>query len=151
VGYADKLQGKAAEVLEPGERLLFAIRTMPRGTTMGIGIGGALGAVVADRQAKKAHGKQTEGSAAAEWPPVRAAVGLTNRRFLIFDYTMMGKPKDLVGQFPLEQIASLDLDKGVTNKIRFNFNDGSGAQVECAKLEKVGDFVTAFENLKTGG
>jgi hypothetical protein len=149
-GYADKLQGKAAEVMEPGERLLGAIRTMPRGTTMGVGIGGAVGAVVADRQAKKAHAQQDEGSTAANWPPVRSAVGLTDRRLLIFNYTAMGKPKDLVGQFPLDQVASLDVDKGLTNKVRFNFTDGSAAQVECAKLEKVGDFESAFKNAKPG-
>lgn len=148
-GYVDKLQGKAAETLESGERLIAAIRTMPRGTTMGIGIGGAVGAVVADRQAKKGQAQQTEGSAAKEWPAVRSAVGLTDRRLLIYDYTMMGKPKDLVGQFSLSQITSIDLDKGVTNKLRFNFTDGSAAQVECAKLEKVGDFKTAFESAKT--
>jgi hypothetical protein len=149
-GYADKLQGKASEVMEPGESLLAAIRTMPRGTTMGIGIGGAVGAVVADRQAKKAHAQQTEGSAAASWPPVRSAVGLTDRRLLIFNYTAMGKPKELVGQFPLDQIASLDVEKGLTNKVRFNFNDGSAAQVECAKLEKVGDFESAFKSARPG-
>jgi hypothetical protein len=149
-GYADKLQGKAGEVMEPGERLLSAIRTMPRGTTMSIGIGGALGAVVSDRQAKKAQGRQTEGSAAAEWPAVRSAVGLTDRRLLIFDYTFMGKPNNLVGQFPLDQIASLEVDKGVTNKVRFSFNDGSAAQLECAKLEKVADFASAFESAKSG-
>ena len=149
-GYADKLQGKAAEVMEPGERLLAAIRTMPRGTTMGIGIGGAVGAVVADRQAKKAHAKQSEGSAAKDWPAVRSAVGLTDRRLLIYDYTFTGKPKDLIGQFPLDQIASLDVDKGLTNKVRFTFTDGSAAQVECAKLEKVGDFESAFKTVKPG-
>lgn len=150
-GYADKLQGKAGEIMEPGERMLAAIRTMPRGTTMGAGIGGVVGAAVAGKQAKKAQAQQTEGSVAAEWPAVRSAVGLTDRRLLIFDYTMMGKPKDLIGQFPLDQVASLDLEKGVTNRVRFNFHDGSAAQVECAKLEKVADFVTAFEGIKSGG
>ena len=148
-GYVNKLQGKAGEVMEPGERLLAAIRTMPRGTTMGIGIGGAVGAVVADRQAKKAQSQQGEGSAAASWPSVRSAVGLTDRRLLIFDYTFAGKPKDLIGEFPLDQIASVDIDKGVTNKVRFSFTDGSASQVECAKLEKVGDFASAFESARS--
>lgn len=149
-GYADKLQGKAGEVMEPGEQLLGAVRTMPRGTTMGIGIGGAVGAVVADRQAKKAQGRQTEGSAAKEWPAVRCAVGLTDRRLLMYDFTFMGKPNNLVGHFPLDQIASLDVEKGVTNRLKFTFTDGSTAQVECAKLEKVGDFSSAFEAAKRG-
>jgi hypothetical protein len=149
-GYADKVQAKAGEILEPGERVVAAIRTMPRGTTLGMGIGGAVGAVVAERQAKKGRAEQTEGSAAAGWPSVRSAVGLTDRRLLIYDYTLMGKPKNLVGQFPLDQIASVEVDKGVTNKVRFAFNDGSASQVECAKLEKVGDFVSAFEGVKAG-
>jgi hypothetical protein len=54
------------------------------------------------------------------------------------------------GQFPLDQIASLEVDKGLTNKVRFTFTDGSAAQVECAKLEKVGDFETAFKSAKPG-
>ncbi|MQA99299.1 MAG: hypothetical protein GEU78_03255 [Actinobacteria bacterium] len=150
MGYADKLQPKAGEVLEPGERLLGAIRTMPRGSTMSMGIGGAVGAVVGDRQAKKGSAQQTEGSIAASWPMVRSAVGLTDRRLLIYDFTFMGKPKDLVGEFSLDQVASLDVDKGVVNKVSFGFNDGSVVQAECAKLEKVGDFTAAFESAKAG-
>lgn len=149
-GYANKLQARAGDVLEGGEQVLAAIRTMPRGTTMGMGIGGAVGAVVAQRQAKKGQAEQAEGSNAAEWPPVRCAVGVTDKRLLIYDYTMMGKPKDLIGQFSLDQIASVDVDKGVTNKVRFAFADGSAAQVECAKLEKVGDFVSSFQKVKAG-
>lgn len=147
-GYADKMQGKVREVMEPGEELLAAVRTMPRGTTMGIGIGGAVGVAVADRQAKKSQGQQAEGSAAKEWPAVRCAVGLTDRRLLMYDFTFIGKPNNLVGQFSLDQIASLDVEKGVTNRLRFTFTDGSSAQVECAKLEKVGDFFSAFEGAK---
>lgn len=149
-GYADKLQAKAGDVMQPGERVLAAIRTMPRGTTMGMGIGGLVGAAVAGHQAKKGAAEQSEGSAAAAWPAVRSAVGLTDRRLLIYNFTAMGKPKDLIGEFPLDQLASLDVDKGMTNKVRFAFNDGSAAQVECAKLEKVGDFVSVFEDLKSG-
>ncbi|MFP5352449.1 MAG: PH domain-containing protein [Actinomycetota bacterium] len=149
-GYTEKLQAKAGDVMAPDERVLAAIRTMPRGTTVGMGIGGVLGAAVAQRQAKKGAAEQAEGSVAATWPTVRSAVGLTNRRLLIYDYTMMGKPKDLIGEFPVDTIASVDVDKGITNKVRFGFNDGSAAQVECAKLDKVDDFVSAFQNVKSG-
>lgn len=149
-GYADKLQAKAAGVMEPGESILSAIRTMPSGTTMSVGIGGAVGAVVSDRQAKKAQTGQTEGSMAAEWPAMRCAVGLTDRRLVMFDYSFSGKPKDLVGQVKLSDVASVTVNKGVTNKVLFSFNDGSAAQVECAKLEKVGDFVAAFDKVKSG-
>lgn len=149
-GYADKLRSKAGEVMEPSEQLLAAIRTMPRGTTMGTALGGIVGAAVAGRQAKKASAGQTEGSIAGSWPMVKSAVGLTDRRLLMYDYTFMGKPKDLVGQVPLDQVASVSVDKGVTNKVRFTFTDGSAVDVECAKLEKVGDFTSAFERVKGG-
>jgi hypothetical protein len=92
---------------------------------MSMGIGGAVGAVVGDHQAKKGSAKQTEGSIAASWPIVRSAVGLTDRRLLIYDFTFVGKPKDLVGEFSLDQVASLDVDKGVVNKVSIGFNDGS--------------------------
>jgi hypothetical protein len=147
-GYVDKIRPKVGEVMGDSEQLLGAIRTMPRGSTMGIAVGGAVGAVVANRQAKKAQAAHPEESVAARWPQVRSAVALTNQRLLIFDYTFMGKPKDLVGEVPLDQVASLSVDKGVLNKVTFGFTDGSGTQVECAKLEKVGDFVSAFEGTK---
>jgi hypothetical protein len=149
-GYADKIRSRVAQDMESSERLLGALRTMPRGTTMGAGIGGVVGTVVADRQAKKGNAEKNAGSIAEAWPMVRSAVALTDRRLLIYDFTFMGKPKDLVGQFPLDQLASLDVDKGVVNKVRFAFNDGSAVQVECAKLEKVGDFATAFEGARSG-
>ena len=149
-GYVDKLQGKAAEVMGSGESLLAAIRTVPRGTTMGMALGGAVGAVVADRQAKKGKGQELEGSIAAGWPAERSAVGLTDQRLLIFNYTFMGKPKDLIGQVRLDQVSSLEVDKGVVNKVRFSFNDGSSTQLEVAKLDKLGDFVSAFEKIRSG-
>jgi hypothetical protein len=148
--YADKVRPKASEVMDPSEQLLGAIRTMPRGSTMATGIGGAVGSVVADRQAKKAHAGKAEGSTADGWPMVRSAVALTSRRLLIFDYTFMGKPNNLVGEFPLDQVASLTIDKGVVNRLSFGFNDGSAIQIECAKLEKVGDFSSSFEQAKAG-
>jgi hypothetical protein len=117
---------------------------------MATGIGGAVGSVVADRQAKKGHAEKAEGSMAEGWPMVRSAVALTNQRLLIFNYTFMGKPNELVGEFPLDQVASLTVDKGVVNKVRFGFTDGSAVQIECAKLEKVGDFASAFEGAETG-
>jgi hypothetical protein len=68
-GYADNLQKKAVEVLQLDERLIGAVRTQPRGATMGRAVGGVIG----------------------------------------------------------------------------------GAEGECAKLEKTGDFVEAFQGVKAGG
>jgi len=34
--------------------------------------------------------------------------------------------------------------------VRHRFTDGSAAEVECAKIEKTGDFVEAFQRVKAG-
>ena len=144
-GYVDKLQKRAEELLGPDERLIAAVRTQPRGTNLGAA-GGIIGAVASGRQAKKALAGATEGSNAGSWPSSNCAVGLTNQRLLLFDYTAMGKPKDLVAEFHVAEVASVELEKKkiTANALRFAFTDGSSVEVECAKLEKTKDFVNAF-------
>lgn len=143
--YADKLQKRAAELLNPGERMIAAVRTQPRGTNLGA-IGGIVGDVASSRQSKKALADATTGSNAGSWPSGNSAVGLTNQRLLLFNYTAMGKPKDLVAEFPIADVASVELEKKkiTANALRFAFTDGSSVEVECAKLEKTQDFVDAF-------
>ncbi len=152
-GYADKLQQKVGGVLRPGERILAAVRTQPRGSTMGTAIGGVVGAAVAQRQASKAQAAAGEGSMAAAWPSGNSAVGLTEQRLVLFNYTAMGKPKDLVAEFALDQLAAVEMEKKkvTANTLHFRFTDGSAVQVECAKLEKTADFVEAFQRFKAGG
>ena len=144
-GYADKLQSKVGHVLNPGEQFIAAVRTQPRGTNISAA-GGIIGTVASDRQAKKALAGATEGSTAGTWPTGNCAVGLTNQRLLLFNYTAMGKPKDLIAEFPADQLASVELEKKkiTANALRFGFTDGSSVEVECAKLEKTQDFVDAF-------
>jgi hypothetical protein len=148
-GYADKLQKAAAGSLQPGETVIAAIRAQPRGASTGMAVGGAVGAAIASHGAKKAHTENPENSLAKSWPTGRFAVGLTPKRLITFNYTAMGKPKEMTSEFPLEQIATVQLDKRkISNGVIFGFSDGSSAEVECAKLEKVGDFVSAFEGVK---
>jgi hypothetical protein len=152
-GYADKLEAKVGGVLNPGESFVAGVRTMARGTTMGTAIGGLVGQAVAQRQASKAQAAAAgEGSLAATWPGGNAAVGLTEQRLLVFSYTAMGKPKDLVAEFPLDQVQAVELEKKKisANNLHFRFADGSAAQVECAKMEKTGDFVEAFNRVRAG-
>ncbi len=150
-GYVDKLQKRAGELLGSDEQLISAVRTQPRGTNLGAA-GGVIGAVAGGRQAKKALAGATEGSNAGTWPTGNCAVGLTNQRLLLFNYTAMGKPKDLVAEFPLDQVASVALEKKkiTANALRFAFIDGSSVEVECAKLEKTADFVAAFQAAQAG-
>ncbi len=148
-GYADKLQEKASEVLRPGERIVSAIRTQPRGSNTGMAVGGLIGGAVAGRQAAKAQAKAGAGSRAADWPPGKFAVGLTDQRLLTFSFTAMGKPKEMTSEFPLQDVAQVVLEsRKLMQVVRFGFTDGSSVVVECGRLEKVGDFVSAFEKAK---
>lgn len=150
-GYADKVQKSAGGVLRPGERVISAIRTQPSGTAIATGVGGLVGQAVAGKQAAKAQAGAAEGSMAQGWATGRFAVALTDQRLLTFNYTAMGKPKDLTTEHPLSDIAAVEkTPKKLTQGVRFSFADGSAAEVECAKLEKVGDFVSAFESVKAG-
>jgi hypothetical protein len=149
VGYVDKLAKKAAEILRPGEQLVGAIRTQPSGATVGTAVGGVIGAGIANRQANKSRSEAGEGSTAANWATGRFAVGLTDQRLLTYNYTTLGKPKDLTSELPLDQVTSIELEKKKIMKgVRFGFSDGSSVELECARLENVEDFVSAFQKVK---
>lgn len=150
-GYADKLAKGAEGVLRPGERVLGAIRTQPRGTVTGTAVGGLIGAAVAGRQAAKARAAAGEGSTAATWPSGKFALGLTDQRLLAFSFSAMGKPKDLKAEIALDQVADVHLGKAkITKAVQVAFADGSAIELECGKLEKVDDFVSAFTAAKAG-
>ena len=150
-GYADKLEKAAGGVLRPGERVLGAIRTQPRGTVTGMAVGGLIGAAVAERQSKKAKAGAGEGSTAASWPSGKFALGLTDQRLLAFNFTAMGKPKDLQAEIPLGEVAGIEQGKAkITKSVQVAFADGSGIELECGKLEKVDDFISAFKAAKAG-
>jgi hypothetical protein len=150
-GYTDKLAKRASEFMHPGERMLSAIRTQPSGSTVGMAVGGLIGAGIAGRAASKSRAEAGPDSMAATWASGRFAAGLTNQRLLTFNYTAMGKPKDLTSELPVEKVTSVTLEpKKIMKGVRFTFADGSSAEVECAKLEKVEDFVSAFQAVKSG-
>lgn len=148
-GYASKVQTSAGDKLRPGEQVVSAIRTQPTGTVIGTGVGGLVGAAVAGKQAAKAQAQAGEGSIAKNWATGKFAVALTDQRLLTFNYTAMGKPKDLTSELNLDQVANVEkTKKKITNGVLFSFADGSAIEVECGKLEKVGDFVDAFQKVK---
>ena len=150
-GYGDKIPKARGDVLQPGEKVLSAIRTQPSGSTVAMGVGGLVGNAVAGHQAKKAQEGAGEGSIAKGWAQGRFAVALTDKRLLTFNYTAMGKPKDLTSELTLDQVMTVEkTPKKLTHGVRFGFADGSAVEVECAKMEKVGDFLEAFQAAKAG-
>ncbi|HYO60479.1 MAG TPA: hypothetical protein VEU29_01110 [Actinomycetota bacterium] len=148
-GYADKVQKAVEDQLRPGEKVLGAIRTQPRGTVMGTGIGGLVGAAVAQKQAGKARAAAGEGSTAASWPAAKFALSVTDQRLAAFSFSAMGKPKDLKAETPLDQVVSIEQGNAkITKSVVVSFADGSGIELECGKLEKVDDFISAFNSAK---
>lgn len=148
-GYAEKVQKAVEGQLRPGEQVLGAIRTQPRGTVMGAGIGGLVGAAVAQRQAGKARASAGEGSIAASWPAAKFALSVTDQRLVAFGFSAMGKAKDLKAELPLDQVVSIEQGAAkITKSVLVSFGDGSGIELECGKLEKVDDFIAAFNRAK---
>jgi hypothetical protein len=149
-GYADKVQKAVEGQLRPGEKVLGAIRTQPRGTVMGTGIGGLVGAAVAQKQAGKARAAAGEGSIAASWPASKFALSVTDQRLVAIGFSgALGKPKDVKAEQPLSDVVSVEQgDAKITKSVVVSFSDGSGIELECGKLEKVDDFISAFNSAK---
>ena len=58
---------------------------------------------------------------------------------------------DLQAEIPLDQVAAVQQGKAkITKAVHVAFADGSSIELECGKLEKVEDFVSAFESAKAG-
>lgn len=150
-GYGDKVQKAVGDVLGADEAVLAAIRTQPRGTVTGTAVGGLIGAAVASKQASKARAAVGEGTDASAWPVTKLAVAVTRRRLLGFNFSAMGKPKELQAEIPLERVADVTLTgQKLTKNVQVAFADGSAIELECGKLEKVDDFISAFRGAKAG-
>ena len=108
----DRLRDHAAEALESGEQYLAAVVIEPIGHSArrddmlhdGI-LGGVIGGAISSYQAKK------DSEHLGDLAPANVAMGhygaivaATDRRFLIFDRGMTGKPGDLLGSWPVEGI-----------------------------------------------
>lgn len=149
-GYVDKLQKAASDELRPGDIMLAGIRAQPRGTAAASGVGGLLGAGIAHLQTKKARAGTGEGSMASNWPAAAFALGFTDQRLLAFKRSaLLGRPKDLQAEVPLDQVADVRTEKGaLMRKVHVAFVDGSSIALECGKIEKVEDFISAFTTAK---
>ncbi len=151
MGYTEKFADQVKGSLRPGERVLAALRAQPPGSTLAMGIGGLAGAAVASKMAKNAKEAGAAGAMASAWPNGQCGVGLTDQRLILFNFSMMGKAKDLVAEYPIEQVTSIEQEKKkITDAVRFSFADGSAIQVEVKKLEKTEEFTGAFGTTKRG-
>lgn len=156
--YTTSLAKAARDVLESGEQLLAGVRGMSAGSTAqivggvaGAALGGAVGMVIADKATAKgrASGKEAEAGAGIAALPPQLALGLTDRRLLIFKRGgLSGKAKELVGFVPRESIASIEGEdsgsKLKPDQLRVRLVDGSEVTFEIVKNDGFSHLVDAF-------
>lgn len=163
--YTKKLQPVAEDVLESGERLLGAVRASGRGVTRAV-IGGAagavggvtaapamggVGAVIGSEAgaADRAEGRQEEEAAGLPPLPPQMALGLTDRRLLIFKRSALsGKPKELVAQIPRDRIEGIEgEDSGSAlkpDRLTVVLIDGGQVSFEIPRADGFAPLVEAF-------
>lgn len=149
--YTDALRKVAETELEPGEQLLAGVRAMSAGATArivtsaaGSAVGGAVGLLVTGRL----RGRGRAGEQAAQLPE-QVAIGLTDRRLLIFSRSALtGRAKHLVTQVRRADIAAIDgEDSGSKlrpDRLTVRLVDGSKIDFEVVKVDGFQHLVDAF-------
>lgn len=127
---------KAADKVgvEPGENVLAACTTNPRGTMnrmLARELGGAIGALAAGR----GGAEQVEGGLADRFPAGQHYLVVTDRRLLACSVsTMTGKPKELVAEWTLDEVLAIATESGrLALPMTIAFADGTAVSVEAAK------------------
>ncbi len=138
------------------EQLEDGLFLNPSGTTTGLmarQMGGLVGAAIAGKVQKnrsEASELVTDSGLAAEWPEHPVVVGLTGRRMILWSHSQMsGKPKEKVGEIPLEQVARFDVEKNkATYAATIHFSDGTAKVLEAPKIQnKPERFAASFARL----
>ena len=140
VNVVKKIEKARADLgIGPDERVLAGCTTNPKGTMTRMTatqLGGIAGALVADRANRKAEplGSDTDGLAAAFVPGQNFLV-LTNRRLLLVKMgAMNGRPKELLAEWPRDQVADIVVEEGrLAYPMTVVFSDATAVRIEGAK------------------
>jgi hypothetical protein len=160
--YTPKLAKVAADVVGPGEALLAGSRAMSKGSTKGIiagatgaVAGGAVGMAIGASIAKEGveEGRAQAGAAGIDHAP-QIAIGLTDRRLLIWKRGgLSGKPKDLIGEIPLDLVGSIDGEdsgsKLKPDRLTVHLTDGAEVEFEIVKADGYEKILTEFQRLRS--
>lgn len=158
--YTDRVRTKQADQLN-GENLLGATLVYPPGSSlykvsvrkgMGMLLGGPIGAVIQG----KLENRELEG-AAATIPKQWGILALTDRRLLWFEakpgLSIGPQPKQLLLQWPLEQIERLDYEaKGLGGYPTFaiTFADGSAVAAISENTHQPVNLANAWASVRPG-
>ncbi|MDH4277948.1 MAG: hypothetical protein OEW83_07675 [Acidimicrobiia bacterium] len=147
-----KKVGKAADKLgiQPGEEVLAACTTNPRGTMNRIlakELGGVIGALAAGRGDRDTP---ADGGMAARFPEGQHYLVVTNRRLLACSVsTMSGKPKELVAEWPVDDVLAIATEAGkLSLPMTIAFTDGTAVGVEAANGTGGNTLAPAIESLR---
>lgn len=131
--FVKTMEKHRSDVLQPGERFVGGLGTVPPGATRySANPGGAIGAMAAFVKAAQEGG--------STWVTVTETglyLGLTDRRLLVFGQSgIKGDPTDLRGEAPLTDVTlrTEDSKAGPLGKARlylFTLTDGRHLAVEC--------------------
>ncbi|MCZ7527150.1 MAG: hypothetical protein M5U14_12665 [Acidimicrobiia bacterium] len=158
--YVAKIAGRVSADLEPGERLLAAMKAMPRGAVKAIvypaagmanlGVAGAVaGSEIADRHA--AEGRD-EAEAVGVETNAQMITGLTDRRILLWKMGgLRAAPKHVLGELPRAQVASVTMGTAkvlgqTMAEVTVTTTDGAQLHLQVPRVQRreAERFVEAF-------
>lgn len=155
VDWAKKITKSVGDDIRPDEQVEAGLFVQPGGMTgalMGRELGGIVGHVTAVRSQSKKEANQgivRYDGVAASIPNANTVIGLTAGRMLFWKHgKMSGKPKELIAEVPLSEIAALDMEKGkLTHALVIRFADGSAVAFEAPRIGRPDTFREAFSRL----
>jgi hypothetical protein len=128
--YTAKVAAHVAGMLEPGELVLAAVSAAPRGAMRALAYGHARRNLAAGRAEVAAFGVQ---------PAAQYVLALTDRRYVWFRTSVMGRPKALVSGLDRGDVDRVELGVGRVlaqryTELRFVRRDGRRCGFEVARL-----------------
>lgn len=146
--YVKKVEKARAQLLQPGEQVLGAAMIQPKGAfkkqAVGGGIGGVLGAVVAEKMV--ARTAPAEGMAAGI-PSKRVIAALTDQRLVVIGLgALANSVKQVEASWPREAVVAIGaVQRGkLVDVLGVSFVDGSVAEVECVRAGNASSLLDAF-------
>ncbi len=157
VDWAKKIARSVGQDIQADEQVEAGLFVQPSGLTagmMGSQLGGLVGALMVDKlggeKLDAEHIVTDEGIAATIPKRQPLVLGLTGRRLLVWGHgKMSGKPKGLLVEMPLDQVAGIQMEKQkLTHATAVVFGDGTGVFFEAPRIGKPDDFLETFNRLK---
>lgn len=143
-----KVEKAQDRVLHPGERVLGAAMIQPKGAlkkqAIGGGLGGALGAVVAEKMVARSAGGT---GLAAAMPAKRVVAALTDQRLLAIGLGALANGlKEVEASWARADVADIvRLQQGkLVDVLGVAFVDGSTIEVECVRAGNAASLLDAF-------